>query len=137
MMRSTWTGWGLLLVALLAVAGCGGDGMSEVSGTVKVNGTPVENGAISFIPVDGKSQTTGGMIKGGHYSVRVPAGAMKVAINAPQSKGKVKLYLDDPKSPERDVFLEALPPRYSDIQQTELRLEINGTTQKDWDLPSK
>ena len=129
--------WSAVICALLALVGCTGDGMGEVSGTVKVDGQPLEKGASTFFPVDGKAATSGGAIKDGHYSVRVPEGTMKVTISAPKFARKKKLYPDNPNSPEMDVNEERLPARYSDHQKTELKLEVNGNTPKDWDLPSK
>ena len=130
--------WAILCVlALLVVAGCG-DGKSDVSGIVKVDWTPVENGTIDFYPVDGKGQTASTAIKAGQYALRVQQGSMKVAIKVPRLKGKKKLYPDDPKSPERDVYEQTLPPRYSDDQKTELRLEVSGSSMnKDWELSAK
>jgi hypothetical protein len=128
---------GMLLITLPALTGCGADGLSEVSGTVKVDGQPLDKGAITFFPMDGKAATTGGAIASGKYSVRVPAGTMKVTISAPQFLRKKKLYPDNPNSPEMDVNEERLPAKFSDHQKTELRLEVNGNTPKDWDLPTR
>jgi hypothetical protein len=131
-------GFGGVFVSLLSLVGCGGDGMSEVSGSVKVDGKSLEKGAITFFPVDGKASTTGGTISGGQYSVRVPAGTMKVTISAPKFNRKKKLYPDDPKSPEMDLYDELLPIKYSDHERTELRLEVTGgKVSKDWELSTK
>jgi hypothetical protein len=123
-----------LLAALLAQAGCGSRD-AQVQGTVQVDGKPLEKGWIIFVPADGKTKTAGGEIKGGHYSVKVPVGTMKVSISAPQVVGKKKLY-DTPDSPEQDVTSEALPPRYN--RQSDLTLDVKpGTNPKDYDLTSQ
>ena len=134
-MRSKRPAWaGGVLLALLALAGCGAR-ESRVSGSVTLNGQPVETGAITFVPVDGKTPTAGGEIKDGRYSVKVPVGTMKVSISAPKVVGKKKIY-PTPQSPEMPITKEALPARYND--QTELRLDVKpGANQKDWDLQSK
>lgn len=63
-------GAGVLLVA----AGCGGSS-AVVSGQVTYDGQPVENGAITFQPADGRGPSTGAQITGGRYQVRdVPPG---------------------------------------------------------------
>jgi hypothetical protein len=125
-----------LLFALLLVCGCG-DGTAKVSGTVTLDGTPLEQGSISFLPINGNVKTTGGEIKAGQYVVQVPLGPMKVCINSGKAVGKIKLY-DTPNSRERTRFVELLPAKYSDIEQTELRLEIPpGDTVKDFDLTTK
>lgn len=53
----------------LAAGGCGGSS-STVSGNVTYDGQPVENGAISFLPADGKGPTVGAQITEGYYRVR-------------------------------------------------------------------
>ena len=75
---------GVLLVILVVLAGCGGGSIGEVSGTVKVDGEPLKTGAILFVPADGKTQTAGGNIEDGRYSVKVPVTVMKVSITAPK-----------------------------------------------------
>jgi hypothetical protein len=131
--RGAWAGG--VLVALLALSGCDAGTEGQVSGTVKVDGQPVEAGAIQFIPADGKTPTSGGEIKDGRYSVKVPVGVMKVSISAPKVVGKKKIY-PTPNSPEMPITKEALPERYN--EQTELTLDVKrGKNEKDWDLKGK
>ena len=60
----------ILIVAVGLVApwllGCGG-APSTVSGAVSYDGRPVDNGWITFLPVDGKGPTCGGPITVGKY----------------------------------------------------------------------
>ena len=131
--RVLWAGG--CLVALLMLVGCGDSRMARVHGTVKVNGQPVQEGAISFYPKDGKSKTTGGEIKDGHNSVEVPVGLMKVVISEPKGTGKKKKIYPKEGSPEVEQKTEGLPPRYSDINRSALELEVKpGDNPKDWDL---
>jgi hypothetical protein len=126
---------GALIVVLVILAGCGGASMGEVSGTVKVDGEPLKTGAILFVPVDGKTQTAGGTIDGGSYSVKVPVSVMKVSITAPKVVGYKKLY-NTPDSPKMPLTAEALPAKYN--ERTELQLDVKpGTNAKDWELKSK
>jgi hypothetical protein len=123
-----------MLLALLALAGCGAK-ESRVSGTVTLDGQPIDAGAITFLPSDGQSPTAGGVIQDGRYSVKVPVGTMKVSISAPKVVGKKKIY-PTPQSPEMPITKEAVPARYN--EQTELQLDVKpGANQKDWDLHSK
>lgn len=126
-----------ILASMLILTGCGsGDGLNEIKGSVKLGGQPVESGAISFYPADGKTQTTGGEIKSGRYAVRVPTGEMKVAISAPVVTGKKKVY-NTPNSPVMDVSKESIPDRYT-TEKTELRYEVKpGSNDKDFDLEAK
>ncbi len=128
--------WGLFLMGLLALAGCAGDNMAEVKGMVKVNGTPIEKGAMTFYPVDGKSPTTGCGIKDGQYDCQVPFGTMKVAISMPQVYMMKKLYPNDPKSPEAPMSKESLPAKYN--AQSELKIDVKpGLNEKDFELVTK
>jgi len=117
----------------MAFLGCGGEPM--VSGTVNVDGKPLEKGSISFFPVDGKTHTAGGDIEEGSYSVPVPVGVMKVEIRKPKIKGYKKLY-PTPDAKEYPVFEEALPDRYN--KHSELKLDVKpGRNQKDFELQGK
>ena len=68
----------VMSVALLGVVGCGGDGESSVTlvpvkGTISLNGKPMENAAIAFVPdPSNKDQTPGGDTTGpmGNYMAR-------------------------------------------------------------------
>src|SRR5262249_16252208 len=85
----------------LALSGSAGKSRATVQGTITLDGQPIELGAISFIPVNGQSPTTGGPISNGQYSVpSVPIGEMKVAISGSKVVGKKKLYPDRPDSQE-------------------------------------
>ena len=59
---------GLAVLVAFLVAGCGG-GMATVSGKVTYDGSPVEDGTITFLPADGKGPSAGGKISGGSYVV--------------------------------------------------------------------
>jgi len=78
----------VFVAALGTTAGCGGDslGRQPLSGSVNVNGAPLEKGAVSFQPVD-KGMPSGGKIAGGKYSIArkdgLPVGKYRVSINAP------------------------------------------------------
>lgn len=120
---------------VLFVLGCSdGPKMADVSGVVKVNGQPAEKGSVTFFPLDGKGPTAGTDIgPGGKYAARVPVGSHKVEVRVPKVVGKKALYGKD--GPFRDVLEEALPEKYNN--QSELKLDVTGTTTKDWDLPPK
>jgi hypothetical protein len=132
--RAAWSGG--FIATFLFIAGCGDNsGLIEVKGTVTLDGTPLEKGAISFTPVDKKTRTAGANIVAGSYSTQVPVGTMKVSISAPKVVGKKPLY-DRPGSRERDVIEELVPAKYN--EESDLRLEVKpGGMEKNWDLRSK
>jgi hypothetical protein len=83
--------WTVLIVGAVVcaafIAGCGGDslGRQPVAGSVKVDGAPLEDGRVTFQPVD-KGVGSGAKISGGTYSIArkdgLPPGKYRVAINA-------------------------------------------------------
>jgi hypothetical protein len=124
-----------VVMACFLIAGCDDSKFADVSGTVRLDGEPIFEGSITFLPVDGQSQTAGGTIKDGKYSVSVPVGQMKVSISYPKVSGSKKLY-DTPDSPIGYLYKESVPARYN--EQTELVLEVKpGKNTKDWELTSK
>ncbi len=52
-------------VSVLLLSGCGDS--TSVSGNVTYKGKPVESGAITFLPADGKGPSSGARIEGGRY----------------------------------------------------------------------
>ncbi len=127
-----------VFAGLLALAGCSDNTSGEVSGRVIVDGTPVEEGAVNFWPVDSKSQPSGGVIKDGTYSFKAPVGAVKVTLSKVKVTGTKKLYPGEPKSPEMPIKEEALPPRFNKKETTELTYEVRpGRNSKDWELSTK
>ncbi|MFO0822580.1 MAG: hypothetical protein U0792_05575, partial [Gemmataceae bacterium] len=124
----------VFVCSLVVVLGCGGGAdTGEVSGSVKFDGKPVEEGSISFIALEGNAPTAGGVIKGGKYTAtKVPVGAAKVSISAVKVVGKKKAY-DTPDSKEIDITEPLLPAKYNTA--SELRFDVKpGTQTKDFDL---
>jgi len=73
---------GIVVCIMLTLPGCSGDDMLKISGKVTVDGTAVETGAITFVPVDGKTAVGGAVIKNGAYQAKVPPGDKIVQIRA-------------------------------------------------------
>src|SRR5690606_38899279 len=86
---------GRLLFALMGlgaavfISGCGPGnplGRKAVSGTVTLDGAPVQQGSISFQPTHGEGTSSGAMILGGKYSIEavdgLADGTYLVQINA-------------------------------------------------------
>jgi len=96
---------------LLAVAGCGSsDG--TVHGTVIANGKPLEEGFVSFMPLDSHNSTYGAPIENGKYSAKVKPGKYAVVVFGgakpkayPQSQADLKTFSD------KDLeLLDQVPP---------------------------
>ncbi len=125
-----------MLSLLIFTVGCGPEPKTTpVSGTVTVDGEPAKSGSISFIPVDGMTAVTGGVIEDGKYACEAPLGESKVEIRVPKVVGKKKLY-DTPDSPVQELLAEALPEKYN--EKSELRFTgVKGKNEKAFDLRTK
>lgn len=82
-------------VCCLALCGCGAsDRRQHVSGSVTLDGTPVESGSISFQPAAGNTgPSAGGLITKGQYDLPAQAGVMPgkylVMIHLMRETGKM------------------------------------------------
>jgi len=127
----------LVMALLFGVAGCGSDGPPRlrVVGAVTLDGQPLADGAISFIPT-GKGVAAGATIAGGRYVVegaRGPTpGEYRVEIRSSAPSGK---QLKDSFGQASISEMESIiPARYND--KTTLRAEITaaGPNQFDYSL---
>ncbi len=125
-----------LLLLVLPLAGCGGDGTQRVSGTVKFKGAPVPKGKIYFAPdtAKGNSGPTGyADIVDGAFDTSATGGRGSV-------KGSVVVAIEgfDPSQTNKPIkgdtsgetTIAVLFPRY------ETTLDVTGSTTKDFDVPA-
>jgi len=135
---------GLLLCSaaatLVLLSGCS-DKRAEVSGTVQLDGQPVPDGRIDFIPVEGtKGPGTGAPIKDGHYHIAkkdgVVVGKNRVELRTFRKTGE---QIQDPNAPQgvlTDERAQAFPPEYSD-QSTVVKEIHEGPNTIDFDVQTK
>ena len=108
----------LLCLAVAFVVGCtGGSKRAAVKGRVTVDGQPVENGSISFVPADGtQGPSAGGVITAGEYDIAKADGPLigphRVRIIATRKTGRqVQAFSGvGPMVDEEEMFI---PPRYN------------------------
>jgi hypothetical protein len=123
-----------LAIVLAAAIGCS-PGANVVSGTVNLDGQPLKEGLIRFVPVDGTSQPASTPVTDGKYSVPVSTGEMRVEISANRVIGKRKMY-DTPDSPTVDEVEELVPPRFN--VQSQLKIVVKGGSQtENFEVQSK
>lgn len=106
----------LLGVATL-VCGCGDKKRASVSGTVQLDGKPIEEGSIQFVPSDPNAgPTSGASIRDGKYEISADKGATigsnKVVIHANRKTGKQVPNAAEP-GKMRDAVEEAIPAEYN------------------------
>lgn len=122
-----------LWVCLCMMSGCGeSDGLDRlhVKGTVTVNGAPLKNGRISFLPTEGTSgPATGTVIENGQFEIPLEQGPMqgkhRIEIMAVRPTGqKIR---EGSGSENPDAFVEEveqfIPPKYN--LKSELTAELN------------
>ena len=72
MIRNRLPVWLVAIWAVASVAGCGSNygGRQEVKGTIKLKGTPLDQGQIMFMPISGDNATKEGAgITNGEYKI--------------------------------------------------------------------
>ena len=111
----------LLAGSMLCTLGCAGSEpqLAEVSGTVQLDGTPIEEGSIQFIPVEGaKGPGAGGVITHGKYHITrdkgVTVGKNRVELRAFRKTGRRVIDATGPPGTTTDERVQAFPAEYND-----------------------
>jgi hypothetical protein len=130
-----------MCVALAACAGCG-DPKVAVRGTVTVDGTPVELGAISFEPADGQGVATGGPITDGKYELTgnaaVAPGEKIVRIVGMRKTGRiVEAGPPAPKGAMVEELVPCVPSHFSDKSRLRVEIVAGKPNTHDFALDSK
>lgn len=136
--------WGILLVALAALAatGCGGTG--SVTGKVNYNGTALKGGNVTFVAGAGSHSETASIQEDGTYSIpQIDAGPVTICVETaslnPAMKARAPHYSPPAgqKAPEglggssEDAakrFTE-IPNDYADPAKSKLKYTVKGGTQ--------
>ena len=123
----------LSLIGLGLLGGCGGNplGRNPISGTVKVDGVPLEKGTISFQPLEDGQTSSGAVISGGNYAIPrdkgLPAGSYRVSINAAAPGGSRPALAadavpgDGPPPPK-----EMIPPEWNESSTQTIEVKKGG-----------
>lgn len=140
-MRSNSSMLGRLSVALLAVVvgGCGGnDGLGRVTGRITLDGQPLENAIVKFVPtVEGGSTSFGRTDSNGEYSMEFS----RSQVGASLGVNEVVISTADQMADDNDQIVnvrERVPARYNansqltfDVQPgkntADFQLESGGT----------
>jgi len=133
---------GVSALCWLAIAGgCGQSdplGRRAISGTVNLDGQPLEQGAISFEPAGAGKTSSGGLITKGRYTIPkdkgLPVGKYRVVINAaaPGTEGE----LPPGAMPGDDVSLaqELIPPEWNTNSNHFIEVTDSGPSEFSFDV---
>src|SRR5437879_5571611 len=78
----------VLLISVSVWTGCGGStgGRYAITGTVNLDGAPLEKGSIGFQPLENGRTSSGAIISGGKFSIPadkgLPVGKYRVEVHA-------------------------------------------------------
>ncbi|MCL2118790.1 MAG: hypothetical protein FWH27_10235, partial [Planctomycetaceae bacterium] len=108
------------------------DNLHSIAGKVTLDGTPLEEGMISFMPTGDSGMSTGTQIKNGAYSARVSPGKMIVKIYAerPLTPEEAATINNNPMSGSSmtpggaEVKKQFIPAKYND--KSSLFVEVQG-----------
>ena len=125
-----------LLPFLIGCDGGGKDGQVSATGTVTLDGQPLEKGTISFMPTGQTGTTGGGDIVKGKYSAYVSPGEMRVSIRAER---EVPVANPTQEQIERGMTVDResiIPAKYND--RSELKATVTDSAREfNYDLTSK
>jgi hypothetical protein len=126
-------------MSVILLAGCGsGPERGSASGTVYVDGEPLETGSINLIPLNGAGPTAGSAVENGAFSIAREKGPVvgtnRVEIRGNRKSGRKRPH---PMSPETmiDELVEAVPAEFN--SSSTLTWEITpGHNERKFEVPS-
>jgi hypothetical protein len=128
---------GVVLAAL--ALGCGDGGRLAVSGRVTLDGQPLEDGAITFIPVEGnRGPAAGGAIQDGEFQIDAKDGPVlgknRIEIRGSRHTGRL---IPDPRMPQSKIEETIpIPQRYNEKSEI-VRDLVPGSSDLLFELNSK
>ena len=129
-------------VILVTFVGCGGGPdieLAQVSGTVQLDGKPIQSGTISFIPLDLAGPTAGAQIIDGAYFIGgengVYIGECRVEISAMKKTGEKVPSPIDPNE-MTDVTEELIPAKYNVKSTLTKQIQAGENLNVDFSLQS-
>jgi len=126
----------LVAGAALAAAGCGGPVRRAVAGRVTIDGQPLDEAVIMFVPLDADGRKTGGPILAGRYAMSKDVGLLP---------GRYRVEItDDPPidpamrpGPSQPRSRRRLPIAYSTASPLVVEIMAGGEAEFDFNLTSR
>jgi hypothetical protein len=122
-----------VLLAIPSLTGCGGGpaGLYGISGTVKVDGAPLESGAISFEAMEGQRASSGAVVSGGEFKIPtahgLSEGKYRVVVHA-STRGSVggQAAADAPPGESPPPPKELIPPDWNESSTHTIEVKKGG-----------
>jgi hypothetical protein len=133
----------MIVCGLLLAAGCGPrSDRLQVSGTVTLDGAPLEGGSIRFTSVGGdKLMAAGAMIQNGAYLIPkeqgLPPGTYHLEINSPDSDAPPVIVRQTPGGPGIPVAPDRIPPEYNLESDKTIEVTVDGANEFDFNITSQ
>lgn len=130
----------LVVFGSLLLAGCGGSKYptAQVSGTVRMNGKPLPNAAMTFQPIGGGMASVGVTDRDGRYTLEFLDSGRSGAVVATHRviiRTHRKSNTEDTSSDISNPQLrDPIPQRYNDNTQLTMEVPAEGTDSADFDL---
>jgi hypothetical protein len=133
----------ICVAVLLFGVGCGRnqENRGAISGEVRLDGMPLQQGSILFTPIDGtKGVVTGGPIENGRYQISGASGPVlgknRVEIRALRKSGKMVQKALAPQGDMVEGFEEAIAPRFN--SKSTLEVEVaRGANIRNFEITSR
>jgi hypothetical protein len=129
------------ILLVLTISGCGFDaGRQGLQGTVTLDGKPLPQGTIRFIPTGGTGgPSAGGEVTDGEFEIEsskgVLPGSFRVEITASRKTGrKVR---DRATGEMTEMFAQHLPPRYNVNSELTAEVKSGGSDPFEFALHSR
>ena len=129
------------LVCAAILSGCSDPyaGREAVSGSVTLEGQPLNDATILFDPVDGQDTASGAAVENGAYKVERAAGLKP-------GKYRVRITAGDGKTPTNEeeaggpggtniVSMDRIPPEYNEQTQQQVEVKAGGPNKFDFAIP--
>ena len=131
----------LLVLGSTFALGCTNDygGRQEIKGTIKLKGTPLDQGVIDFTPLEDQPTKEGALIANGAYHIPRMSGLMKgkYRVIITSGDGRTREGSDEPPGPTgaNIISKERIPPEYNRNTKQEVEVSDSKPNVFDYDIP--
>jgi hypothetical protein len=131
----------LLPLTVVLSAGCSDKhgGRMEVTGAVKLQGQPLKDGLIRFVPLDGQDTPGGGPIQNGEYKIPrangLKPGNYLVQLSSGDGKTPNEEEAGGPGGSTNIVSVDQIPDEWNVRSKQQVEVKSSGANRFDFDVP--